>query len=87
VYAKKPKSSFRMPNQRQTGFDKYADVEPVTAKNDKYNYQLEIRFIPQFFNASLLIIVECKCSDIIWQEHSQKFFVCLYFGNKLNNYY
>jgi hypothetical protein len=72
-----------MPNQRQTGFDKYADVEPVTAKNDKYNYQLEIRFnTPAFLMPSLIIV----SANVALHYLQNKVFVCLYFGNKLNNY-
>jgi hypothetical protein len=71
----KPKSSFRMPNQRQTGFD-HADVEPVTAKNDKYNYQLKLDSQSQRFLMPIFNYCECKCSDIIW--NIQKFlFVCI----------
>jgi hypothetical protein len=83
----KPKSSFIIPNQRHTGFDNQADVEPVIAKTISIIASCELDSMPQrFFNAFISICDYYKCSDIIWQEHSQKVFVCWYFESKPNNY-
>lgn len=83
----KPKSSFMIPSQKQTGFDNHADVEPVIAKTINIIVSWKLDSIPQrFFNAFIFIYSDYKCSDIIAQEHNQKVFVCRYFENKPYNY-
>ncbi len=83
----KPKSSFRIPNQKHTGLDNHADVEPVIAKTINIIVSCKLDSMPQrFFNAFIFLYNEYKCSDIILQEHNQKVFVYRCFENKLNNY-
>ena len=61
-----PKSSFVIPNQKHTGMESQAEVEPVMAKTINMIVNWKLVSIPQrFFNSFISICNDYKYSNII----------------------
>jgi hypothetical protein len=68
-----PKSSSIIPNHRHTGFDNRADVEPVIAKTINKSTSWKLDSIFQRFLIPSFYLYDYKYSNIILEEHNQKF--------------